>query len=294
MVNPSYLELVGNQKTSGTLKEHRARETMPGKEWVRESRFGRWFLTTDIWLEYVLRIAIVDLKQLITTNVTDMPQILDIGCHQGMAFELLEEHFHPRKIIGVEIDREQIGLAQEAAKRCQCHVECMQGTVYDLDLPDSSIDLIFCHQLLHHLSDQHSALDELHRVLVPGGLILISESCRSFLNLLWVRLFFPASQADSKNGSGICRARQIQGVSYSRCRNSTLHSLVVTKRLWANGKNGMAAKATGTYRGLNGCPKTMLRRYEAEEPSGPERLIHRSQKSIYLESLVSTRNEKVE
>ncbi len=163
---------------------------MPGKDWVRESRFGRWFLTTDIWLEYVLRIAIVDLKQLITTNVTDMPQILDIGCHQGMAFELLEEHFHPRKIIGVEIDREQIGLAQEAAKRCQCHVECVQGTVYDLDLPDSSIDLILCHQLLHHLSDQHSALDELHRVLVPGGLILISESCRSFLNLLWVRLFF--------------------------------------------------------------------------------------------------------
>ena len=174
---------------------------MPGKEWVRESRFGRWFLTTDIWLEYVLRIAVVDLKQLIKTNLTDAPRILDIGCHQGMGFELLEEHFHPRTIIGVDIDGDEIAVALEAAKRCRCHVECRQGTVYHLDLPDNSIDLIFSHQLLHHLSDQTSALDELYRVLVPGGIMLIGESCQSFLNLLWVRLFFRHPKQNQKTAN---------------------------------------------------------------------------------------------
>ena len=162
----------------------------PEQEWVRESRFGQWFQTTDIWFEYVLSEAILDFKQLLGNSIAETRQLLDIGCHQGLAFQLLEEHFQPKTIIGVDIDREQISLALEAATRCQCHVKCEQGTVYNLDLPNNSIDLIFCHQLLHHLSDQTSGLDELYRVLVPGGVLLIGESCRSFLDLLWVRLFF--------------------------------------------------------------------------------------------------------
>ncbi len=160
------------------------------QEWVRESRFGQWFQTTDIWFEYVLTEALIDFNQLLGNSISETRQLLDIGCHQGVAFQLLEEHFQPKTIIGVDIDREQIRLALEAATRCQCHVICEQGTVYSLDLPDNSIDLIFCHQLLHHLSDQTSGLDELYRVLVPGGVLLLGESCRSFLDLLWVRLFF--------------------------------------------------------------------------------------------------------
>jgi len=160
------------------------------KSWVRESRFGRWFLTTDIWFQYVLSEAVADFKQLLNKSITETHQILDIGCHQGMAFALLEQHFHPRTIIGIDIDSEQISGALESAKGCRCHVKCAQGTVYNLDLPDNSIDLIFCHQLLHHLSDQTSALKELYRVLMPGGVLLIGESCRSFIHSFFVRLLF--------------------------------------------------------------------------------------------------------
>ncbi len=160
------------------------------QEWVRESRFGQWFQTTDIWYDYVLSEAIFDFTQLLGHSISETRQLLDIGCHQGLAFQLLEEHFQPKTIIGVDIDQEQVTLALKAAARCHCHVKCKQGTVYNLELPDNSIDLIFCHQLLHHLSDQTSGLDELYRVLVPGGVLLLGESCRSFLDLFWVRLFF--------------------------------------------------------------------------------------------------------
>ncbi len=160
------------------------------QEWVRESRFGQWFQTTNIWYDYVLSEAIFDFKQLLGKNVSGTRQLLDIGCHQGLAFQLLEEHFAPKTIIGVDIDGEQINLAIEAGTRCQCQVKCEQGTVYKLDLPDNSIDLIFCHQLLHHLSAQTRGLDELYRVLAPGGVLLLGESCRSFLDLFWVRLLF--------------------------------------------------------------------------------------------------------
>jgi ubiquinone/menaquinone biosynthesis C-methylase UbiE len=159
-------------------------------DWVRESRFGRWFQTTNIWFQYVLNEAIIDFKKLLNNRLSGAPHILDAGCGQGLAFELLEEHFQPKAIIAVDIDKEQSSLAPEAAKRCQCTVTFENGTVCNLNIPDNAIDLIFCHQLLHHLSDQSRALEEFYRILVPGGLILIGESCRAFLNSFSVRLLF--------------------------------------------------------------------------------------------------------
>lgn len=163
----------------------------PSKEdWVRESRFGRWFLTTNIWFQYVLSETIIGFNQLLKNRLSGTHRILDAGCGQGLAFVLLEQHFQPRAIIAVDIDKEEIRLAPEAAKRCACEVEFENSTVCNLNIPDSSIDMIFCHQLLHHISDQSTALEEFYRILVPGGLILISESCRSFINSFHVRLLF--------------------------------------------------------------------------------------------------------
>lgn len=160
------------------------------KEWVRESRFGRWFLTTNIWFQYVLSEAFFDLKQLLKNRLSGAHRILDAGCGQGLAFVLLEEHFQPKTIIGVDIDKEEISLAAEAAKRCKCEVKFENSTVCNLNIPDNSIDMIFCHQLIHHLPDQPTALEEFYRILVPGGRILIGESCRSFINSFYVRLLF--------------------------------------------------------------------------------------------------------
>ena len=80
--------------------------------------------------------------------------ILDAGCGQGLAFVLLEQHFQPKAIIGVDIDKEEISLAPESAKRCKGEVKIENSTVCNLNIPDSSIDMIFCHQLIHHICHQ--------------------------------------------------------------------------------------------------------------------------------------------
>ena len=74
------------------------------QEWVPESRFGQWFQTTDIWYDYVLSEALFDFKQLLDNSIAETRQLLDIGCHQGVAFQLLEQHFQPKTIIGIDID----------------------------------------------------------------------------------------------------------------------------------------------------------------------------------------------
>ena len=62
--------------------------------------------------------AVWEFKQLLKNGHSGTDTILDAGCGQGLAFVLLEEHFHPRTIIGVDIDKEQMRLAPEMAKRC--------------------------------------------------------------------------------------------------------------------------------------------------------------------------------
>jgi SAM-dependent methyltransferase len=45
--------------------------------------------------------------------------------------------------------------------------------ITDIDLPDSSFDLIFCSHVLEHVPDDRTAMRELRRVLVDGGLALV-------------------------------------------------------------------------------------------------------------------------
>ncbi len=169
-----------------TMLEHRPTKV----HWVRETRFGRWFLTTNTWFRYVLSVAVVDFKTMLRNRVSTQKKILDAGCGGGLAFSLLELHFQPKTIIGVDIDQAQISLAKEYAKKCSCKVELVSGTVADLEFANDSIDVIFCHQVIHHVAHQTEVLREFYRILAPGGVILLGESCKSFVNSFLVRLLF--------------------------------------------------------------------------------------------------------
>ncbi|HEY1238827.1 MAG TPA: class I SAM-dependent methyltransferase, partial [Solirubrobacterales bacterium] len=45
--------------------------------------------------------------------------------------------------------------------------------ISDMDVPDSSFDLILCSHVLEHVPDDRAAMRELHRVLADGGLALV-------------------------------------------------------------------------------------------------------------------------
>lgn len=185
-------------------------ETVMDKdEWVRESLFGRWFLGTDIWRRYVLEEALDSLMRLLSGQVPKGSHVLDLGCGQGAALPLLDRLFDPGRLTGVEIDRALIANSREAVARTRCPTEIVHGSVLDLPLPDASVDLALCHQVLHHLSAQSNALAEFRRVLAPGGILLVAESCRSFIESSWVRLLFrhpPAAQKDAAQYLHLVRA----------------------------------------------------------------------------------------
>jgi SAM-dependent methyltransferase len=170
--------------------------------WVRETRFGRWFLSTHTWYRYVLSQAIIDFKALLGERLPAHAQILDAGCGQGLAFGLLEQHFQPAAITGIDIDAEQVRKAVAAAGQLATPCSAQHTNASAPTFAAESFDIILCHQLLHHTSQQQETLQEFYRLLRPGGILLVGESCRSFINSVPVRLLFRHPQMAQKDAQG--------------------------------------------------------------------------------------------
>ncbi|MCQ8181777.1 methyltransferase domain-containing protein [Methylomonas sp. SURF-1] len=161
----------------------------PRTYWVKESAFGIWFLNTYTWRQRVLRIALNDLARLLPSPPL-RPAILDIGCGRGNSFALLDQQFQPKHIAGIEIDPALLADAARAGRKCSCPVDVALGNAEQLPFPDASFDLLFCHQSFHHIVQHRRAMQEFHRVLKPGGLLLFAESCKRFIHSLPIRLLF--------------------------------------------------------------------------------------------------------
>ena len=126
-------------------------------EHVPESQFGVWFLGTRTWARHVLERALNDLQRLIPNPCPSYPVVLDIGCGWGRSFSLLQARFSPHRMIGLDIDPEMLAVSEQEVRDNHLTVEFMQGSASRIPLPDGSIDLVFCHQTFHHLTQQEAS-----------------------------------------------------------------------------------------------------------------------------------------
>lgn len=209
---------------------------------VPETAFGVWFLRTHTWEHHVLRVAIDDLKRLVTAPLPPAPVILDAGCGQGKSFRLLHEAFAPGKIIGVDCHRESLACASEAASRCGAAVELHDADCAHLPLADASVDIVFCHQTFHHLVEQEQALAEFRRVLKPNGLLLFAESTDAYIKSWVIRLLFRHPMHVQKSADGYLAMLREAGFSFEH-RNVSLPYL-----WWSRAKDFGLLERIGLYR----------------------------------------------
>jgi SAM-dependent methyltransferase len=189
-------------------------------DWVSETRFGKWFLSTETWFREVLSKAVADLRELAGPDTpASFERMMDVGCGQGLAFALLQKHFAAREIVGVDVDPRMLALAREAARRANVPVSVHACSVTKLDLPDASVDGVLCHQLIHHVADQQGALRELHRVLKPGGYLFLSESCEAFIRTWTVRWFFRHPEGVQRPAEGYLKLVREAGFVFDPARD---------------------------------------------------------------------------
>jgi ubiquinone/menaquinone biosynthesis C-methylase UbiE len=166
-----------------------SREIAP-PPFVAETRIGFRFLGSQTWETHVIRVALRDLERLIPGRKPREPVVLDAGCGQGKSFRPLYDHFAPKRLIAIDYEPQCISLAAGEAARQRLAVDVRRGDLAALEMPDASVDIVFCHQTFHHLTRQEDALAEFYRVLKPGGLLLFAESTRAYIESWIIRLLF--------------------------------------------------------------------------------------------------------
>lgn len=102
--------------------------------------------------------------------------VLDVGCGPGSISVGIAEALAPGQVTGIDIEPSQIVLGEELVKSKKME-NCKFETASLLELPfeDSSFDAVYGHTILMQFSDLKPVLDEIMRVLKPGGLVGFRE-----------------------------------------------------------------------------------------------------------------------
>jgi SAM-dependent methyltransferase len=105
--------------------------------------------------------------------------LLEIGC--GPGFLLAELRDLGWNVTGVELSDYAVHHARETL-----HLDVRLGSIDSLDLGESSFDAVFMGDVLEHLPRPVEVLERVHRLLRPGGVLLVAIP--STMNLLSAKL----------------------------------------------------------------------------------------------------------
>jgi len=134
-------------------------------------------------------------------------KVLEVGLGQGAESEQLVRR-------GAQWSG--IDLTDEAAQRVRARLtmrglpfdDVVRGTIVDTPFDDDQFDMVFSHGVLHHVPNVHAAEREIHRILKPGGRLVIMMYAKYSLNYLVAiaivrRLGLLAMATAGVKGSGI-------------------------------------------------------------------------------------------
>ena len=96
-------------------------------------------------------------------------RILDVGCASGYLARLLQERGH--RVTGAEIDSI---AAEQARAYCETVYEISAEELDRIPITDGLFDTVIFGDVLEHLAHPDVALNAVHRLLAPDGVVVIS------------------------------------------------------------------------------------------------------------------------
>lgn len=152
-------------------------------------------------------------------------RVLDLGCDDGILVkERINKFVGSKDIWGVDIDQKVLAKA----KKLGLKTSCLDLNSQKLPFKNNFFDVVEANQVIEHLWDTDTFLEEIYRVLKPGGYLVIStENLSSWHNLFALILGF---QAPSQDVSSKLRVGNPFSLCQDRPRPWTAHQRVFTLR----------------------------------------------------------------
>ena len=153
------------------------------------------------------------------------PRVLDCGVGTGALSSALTHVLPIRfKLDAIDLSPGMLEQANSRLRDTDLEVTLRQGDVRELPYDDGVFDLVMIAHVLEHLVDPRVALDEMVRVLKPGGLLIACLTRRSALGMMMVHrnwrthLVTPAQAEDWLLSSGLETARCLSFDNRALCQ----------------------------------------------------------------------------
>jgi ubiquinone/menaquinone biosynthesis C-methylase UbiE len=141
-----------------------ATTTKPYKGLAMEGVIASWYANTtkgDIRGYRTCAQSVVD-------RLAPGSSVLEVAPGPGyLAIEIAKRGNY--RVVGLDISHSFVRIASENARREGVAIEFRQGDAAHMPFPDESFDFAVCRAAFKNFSDPVGALDEIHRVLKPGG-----------------------------------------------------------------------------------------------------------------------------
>lgn len=133
-------------------------------------------------------------------------RILELGCGKAEKTRAIAQSMLAKEIVAFEIDAIQHALNERTTDLP--NVRFRHGGAQAIDEADASFDLVLMFKSLHHVpvEDMRRALDEIRRVLKPGGHAWISEPVYAGAMNGIMRLFHDEQRVREAAFAAVCAA----------------------------------------------------------------------------------------
>lgn len=153
-------------------------------------------------------------------------RLLDVGCGDGSFLAHLADHIADPSVSYVGVDYSEYQLAKATQLPFEFH-PCDLGE--GIPLPDGSVDVVHAAEVIEHLYDPDLLVEECHRVLRPGGhLVVTTPNLHAWFNRVLFGLgiqpiFHETSSRTTEVGAGALRRfkKDTRPVGHLRLFNRT-------------------------------------------------------------------------
>ena len=133
-----------------------------GGEWSNYREFAAWIQQTEPYAFSVLRKYDWQNKR-----------VVEVGCGQGTTLNYLPQY--GANVVGIDMSVGSILGARAGAQELKIasKISLAQGDAEKLPFADASCDCVISFGVLHHTSDTAAGIQEIYRLLKPGGRAIV-------------------------------------------------------------------------------------------------------------------------
>lgn len=147
------------------------------ENWQKKQELDRLRKQADITLIYEKKIWD-------EISLASHKKILDLGCGSGIMSSELAKIADSGEVIGIDLSE---SILKEACwlKDSQgiSNLKFQSGSVHKLNFPDNYFDFVYSRLLFQHLVEPNKVLNNIYRILKPGGVIYLLDVDNSWFSI---------------------------------------------------------------------------------------------------------------